>query len=168
MQSSAMLIPTLVWWSDADAGETKQWSEYKRPAKRGRYKSGARNGVSTDLSSWWVHVGVGVHRAPTWDCPLLLIDRCLYWLWPCGLRDGALYCCLVLAWACQPAVPLEASAVWCSPCVLWYAAYLVMAKVWCCKPATTDQLAFCASQYIHSSELLHLSYYTIRVLRLKD
>ena len=96
MQSSAMLIPTLVWWSDADAGETKQWSEYKRPAKRGRYKSGARNGVSTDLSSWWVHVGVGVHRAPTWDCPLLLIDRCLYWLWSCGLRDCALLPCVSL------------------------------------------------------------------------
>jgi len=96
MQFSAMLIPTLVWWSDADAGETKQWSEYKRPAKRGRYKSGARNGVSTDLSRWWVNVGVGLHRAPTWDCSLLLIDRCLYWLWPCGLRDGALLSCVSL------------------------------------------------------------------------
>ena len=81
MQFSAMLIPTLVWWSDADAGETKQWSEYKRPAKRGRYKSGARNGVSTDLSRWWVNV---------------LIDRCLYWLWSCGLRDCALLSCVSL------------------------------------------------------------------------
>ena len=93
------------------------------------------------------------------------IDACT----DCGLVGcETVHCCLVLAWACQPAVPLEASVVWCSPCVLWYAAYLVMAKVWCCKPATTDQLAFCASQYIHSSELLHLSCYTIRVHRFKN
>jgi hypothetical protein len=46
-----MIISTLVWRSGSDFGETKivEWSRVKAAKKvRELYKSGARNGVSTD------------------------------------------------------------------------------------------------------------------------
>lgn len=60
-----------------------------------------------------------VQRAPTWDLLLLpLADGCLYWLWPCGLRDPVLTLGLP---TCSVPGGDGASVVWCSLlCVVIY------------------------------------------------
>jgi hypothetical protein len=96
-----VVIRCRCWWS-----KTVERVQAARKARALQFRSKERQ----EHGSVQMMSECGRGRAP---CPYLgllrLTDRCLYWLWPCGLRDCALLSCVSLGLPTCSAPGIECS-----------------------------------------------------------